>query len=560
MNLRFGRLTDENIRLTQIDHDGAVDDDDANEVCIIGAIALGIIFKIFDEELVPVLPLGVDFDVIIVAMFTCVRVAMSGIVESCISQAAWIWVSDARQSRTHDMRARLEDFKIYDEASRGLWGSICLIWRLRARHLACIGALIVILVHGLEASSQQLYQYEPRQWKNDTAGLVEPPPRMPGLNVSTKAAIYSGILSLDVKEIGADCKPENHTCTWKVVPTLAVCGECNKLSVETVCSDKSQTCLYKTPSGTSFDVANSPNTEKFKVTNSRNGIFHHINSTSQTYISVFDVLWVSRTRRKTKILAHECALWFCMKTYMIEVGDGGLNQTYADGWNTTRFEKDNSAHFGEYVFDNIPEEMHVEKQSRYSITKEALAALQRFIDPLLEGTYEHQYTIINFSSEWVEGLYNAQWNLEDWIRRFSTSLTNEVRLHGQVRNKRKDQMRYGCPAFMERQKIIVAWWWLVFPTSLIVISIYYLFHTIIRGARDNISVWKSDSLPMLFCRIDPSILLKVGDGMDLPNGLDKRVGDVKVCLLREEDGDWVFKPIESEESSSDSDSERGTSW
>ncbi|CAI0653480.1 unnamed protein product [Colletotrichum noveboracense] len=531
-------------------------------VCIIGAIALGIIFKRFDKDLVPVLPLGVDFDVIIVAMFTCVRVAMSGIVESCISQAAWIWVSDARQSRTHDMRARLEDFKIYDEASRGLWGSICLIWRLRARHLACIGALIVILVHGLEASSQQLYQYEPRPWKNETAGLVEPPPRMPALNGSTKAAIYSGIFSLDVKDIGADCKPENHTCTWEAVPTLAVCGECNNLNVETTCTDKSQTCLYRTPSGTSFDVANSPNTERFKVTNSPDGIFHHMNSTSRTYINVFDFLWVSRTRRKTKIHAHECALWFCMKTYTIKAGDGGLNQTVPENkkWHTTRFKKANSAHFGEYVFIDIPGIMNVTNSSRYSVTKEALAALQRFTDPLLEGTYEKQYTIINFSSDWVEGLYNAQGNLKDWIGRFSTSLTNEVRLHGHIRNEQRDRQRYGCPAVMERQMIIVAWWWLIFPTALIVISIYYLFHTIIRGARDDISVWKSDSLPMLFCRIDPSILLKVGDGMDLPNGLDKRVGNEKVCLLREEDGDWVFKPIESEESSSDSDSEGGISW
>ncbi|KAJ3961511.1 hypothetical protein N0V92_001784 [Colletotrichum tropicale] len=285
-----------------------------------------------------------------------------------------------------------------------------------------------------------------------------------------------------------------------------------------------------------------------------------MNSTSRTYINVFDFLWVSRTRQKTKILAHECALWFCIKTYTIEVDEGGLNQTCLDAWNTTRFEKDNSAHFGEYVFVNIPKEMHVEKPSRYSVTKEALAALQRFIDPLLEGTFESQYTIINFSSDWVEGLYNAQRNLKDWIGRFSTSLTNEVRLHGHIRNEQQDRHRYGCPAVMERQMIIVAWWWLIFPTALIVISIYYLFHTIIRGARDDISVWKSDSLPMLFCRIDPSILLKVGDGMDLPNGLDKRVGDEKVCLLREEDGDWVFKPIESEESSSDSDSEGGISW
>lgn len=146
--------------IQQIDRDGGVDDDDdADEgplrpppksdyksiykwwndeyrlvaVCIIGAIALGILFHRFDNQLIPKLPGDVDFDVIVVAMFTCVRVAMSGIVESSISQAAWIWVSEARQRRTNDMRARLEDFKIYDEASRGLWGSLRLLWRLRGR-------------------------------------------------------------------------------------------------------------------------------------------------------------------------------------------------------------------------------------------------------------------------------------------------------------------------------------------------------------------------------------------------------------------------------------------
>ncbi|OBR10601.1 hypothetical protein CH63R_06293 [Colletotrichum higginsianum IMI 349063] len=135
------------VRFCQGDHDGAVDDDDEAEegpprplpnhdykaiykwwndeyrlvaVCITGAIVLGIIFGRFDKQVVPQLKGGIDFDVVIVAMFTCVRVAMSGIVESSISQAAWIWVSEARQRRTNNMRARLEDFKIYDEASRGL--------------------------------------------------------------------------------------------------------------------------------------------------------------------------------------------------------------------------------------------------------------------------------------------------------------------------------------------------------------------------------------------------------------------------------------------------------
>ncbi|KAK1969263.1 hypothetical protein LY78DRAFT_700934 [Colletotrichum sublineola] len=155
------------MRVDRVGHDGAVDDDDDGEegpprplpkhdyraiykwwndeyrlvaVCILGAIALGIIFRKFDKRVVPQLRGNIDFDVIIVAMFTCVRVAMSGIVESSISQAAWIWVSE---------------------------------------HLACIGALIVILTHGLEASSQQLYRYEgrPVAVKSHNEPPIPAPPR-----------------------------------------------------------------------------------------------------------------------------------------------------------------------------------------------------------------------------------------------------------------------------------------------------------------------------------------------------------------------------------------------
>ncbi|OLN92819.1 hypothetical protein CCHL11_06705 [Colletotrichum chlorophyti] len=338
------------------------------------------------------------------------------------------------------------------------------------------------------------------------------------LNVSTKAAVYSGILSVDVRELDVDCAFAN--CTWPIIPTLAVCGECNLMSVITICTDKSHACLYSLPSGTS------------------------------AYISVFDVLWVEKTRDETKTIGQECALWFCMQSYDITVNESRQNQTMIRIWNSTRFEDSNSAHGDEYVFIDIPADMNVPRESRYSISSRALEVLQKFVEPLVEGTSEKQYTIINFSSDWAEGMYNARLNLPSWIRRFSTSLTNEVRLHGQVRDK--ERHRYDGRAYDTAQVIIVEWKWLMFPTGLIVVSIYYLFHTIIRGARDGVSVWKSDSLPMLFCRIDPSILGKVGDGMDVPNGLDERVGEVKVCLLREDDGDWVFKPIESESSSSSS--------
>ncbi len=88
-------------------------------VCTVFAAGLTVLLVKYDGEVVPDLIGGLQLDTFIIAMTTVVRVSMKGIVESSLSQAAWVWVSKARQKRCKH-RARLQDFKLFDEASRGL--------------------------------------------------------------------------------------------------------------------------------------------------------------------------------------------------------------------------------------------------------------------------------------------------------------------------------------------------------------------------------------------------------------------------------------------------------
>ena len=83
---------------------------------------------------------------------------------------------------------------------------------------------------------------------------------------------------------------------------------------------------------------------------------------------------------------------------------------------------------------------------------------------------------------------------------------------------------------------------------MIVLSVYLLLHTIITSARDRVSVWKSAALPMLFIKVDENIHERVRDGMDVPNGLDERIGDLKVALYRGENRQWGFRtPVNDED-------------
>lgn len=105
-------------------------------VCLAAAAGLLVLLARYDGQLEPELALGVKLSTGLVAVMTVFRVALSAIVETTLSQGAWIWVSAARQRRKKTEPARLEDFKMFDEASRGLAGSLWLIWRLRGVYVA----------------------------------------------------------------------------------------------------------------------------------------------------------------------------------------------------------------------------------------------------------------------------------------------------------------------------------------------------------------------------------------------------------------------------------------
>ncbi|KAK0629999.1 hypothetical protein B0T17DRAFT_206969 [Bombardia bombarda] len=88
-------------------------------VCVITAACLTVLLQSYDNKVVPDLGGGLQIDTAIIALVSIVRVTMKAFVEAAVSQGAWIWVSEMSQRRSKH-NARLSDFKIFDEASRGL--------------------------------------------------------------------------------------------------------------------------------------------------------------------------------------------------------------------------------------------------------------------------------------------------------------------------------------------------------------------------------------------------------------------------------------------------------
>jgi len=120
---------------------------------------------------------------VIVALITVLRLSLKSIVDAAVSQGAWIWVSEGYQrQQKRPQHAHFSDFKVFDDASRGLSGSVRLLWRMKFKHLGCVGAAIIILVQGFESFSQQMVAFEERPYPvvagndNGVDHMAAPPP------------------------------------------------------------------------------------------------------------------------------------------------------------------------------------------------------------------------------------------------------------------------------------------------------------------------------------------------------------------------------------------------
>jgi hypothetical protein len=90
---------------------------------------LGVLYG-YNGRVVQRLPLGITLNGVVAVLATISRTSLMVPVASGLSQGKWIWFSPKRALPNGK---RLEDLETFDNASRGSWGSLQLLWRLKAR-------------------------------------------------------------------------------------------------------------------------------------------------------------------------------------------------------------------------------------------------------------------------------------------------------------------------------------------------------------------------------------------------------------------------------------------
>ena len=182
----------------------------------------------FKNKPLPQWKYGLSINALVAVYTTILKATVVLVVGEGLSQLKWAWFHQKRQ---------LKDLVSFDNASRGPWGALILVWRLRGRqYISCCGALVIIATLIMDPFVQQVIStYD---CDIEVEGGLARIPRANGFDpyrgdifeldddflFEMRKSVLAGIYSPGEK-VTSDCATGN--CTFpSEYHTIAYCSEC----------------------------------------------------------------------------------------------------------------------------------------------------------------------------------------------------------------------------------------------------------------------------------------------------------------------------------------------
>jgi hypothetical protein len=209
-----------------------------------------------DQKPLPQWPKHLSVNTLIAVYGVIIKAAAGFIIAEGISHIKW---TNLKQPQT------LDRFERHDQASRGPWGALLLLWNDKGRNISSLGAVITILILFLEPFSQQIIGiYDCDQTHHDkiasipTSNYYFPESYyVAGGTYSTswdmRNTINRGIFATTKSQVEFSCPSGN--CTFPgTYSSLAFCSVCEDVSAKLV-------PVYNTTSN--FTSSGAPRTESY---------------------------------------------------------------------------------------------------------------------------------------------------------------------------------------------------------------------------------------------------------------------------------------------------------
>ena len=551
-------------------------------VSILALISIGVMLGLYNGKPLSAWSHTISLNTALSTLATVMKGFMMIPIGSCLSQLKWHWYSKKKRA--------LHDFGIFDQASRGPWGSMMLLIRLKFWHFASIGALITVLTLASDSFVQQSVGYPllkvPQvhqaalvpyaqaytSYLDGTYGIANAEVTQPMM-----AAIYDGVfnsnLTRSASSIQATCPSGN--CTYPAYASLAVCSHCTEVTSMLQYSETPNLLgtiyTWRLPNGhelvnaeTAITQINMTGTSLGDGTDSIQ-TFPLNSKVLDTYQSIGTLTNISIIAEsdhpqepKNNAVAIDCTLHFCAKSYqssaLLNIYDENVSITY-DKPRWTDFAADRSNHFVETAQFSVPSSVfpdvvHQSLLFKINISGAAIA-LQRAL-ALLTGTVMNTSGAQQvFTTSVAQGFYYRGLqvsNMNNTVATIALALSNTIR---QLRQQKSAGSDAGStPGLTARgttwallSHIEVQWLWLLLPLFMVLLATAFLALTIWKASKSGIPSWRSSALAVMEHGLNTTMLeagsdvekvdvAGVGDGKESVGELESWAKGMDVRLQR----------------------------
>ncbi|MCJ1307443.1 hypothetical protein MMC25_001089 [Agyrium rufum] len=493
----------------------------------------------FSGRALPEWPLNITLNTLIALLATVANANLSPVVQSGLSQLKWIRFKD---------RAPLADMEAYDDASRGTWGALKLLVRLRGGFFGSFGAVVAIIALALGPFAQQVATYRQRLVLASSPATIPTALNytgvLPGSSSSDgfvpilpmKSAVYYGLFSESDPSANLKFNCPTGNCTWPEFDTLAVCSSCVDLTpfLSRYCAGGTpndgnvSSCGWQVPQGAHLNSS----ADVFSMTSklpSDHG--------TMPYTTIMKLIFMGTEAQNLPPLnynpwATQCTLSYCLQTFQSSTMNGIISEKVISMVENHTIVDISSNHGAD-----IPVVLSTSKNVTYEIGMGAMLGIRSwFADLFKEGSATRNSSLANstrsiptssvivnltvgissgttyFDSDIVQTFYWDYYEyatgLPDAMSSLATAMTVAFRsFNGAIPVE-------GI-AFSTETYVHVRWGWIALPVVVVIFTAIFLSTTIFLSQRSGSQAWKSSALAMLFHGLDEETRERFGGGKSL---------------------------------------------
>ncbi|KAI2631811.1 hypothetical protein GGR54DRAFT_581111 [Hypoxylon sp. NC1633] len=458
-----------------------------------------VLLQEIDGQCIDLWPYSIRPNSLLSVLTTIGRAAMMVPVASCLGQAKWSHF----QRRSH----ALDHVQLYDDASRGPWGSFLLLLSGRLKAAAACGlAVVTILGLGIDPSVQQILELRIRQaplanttaligradnytsrsiWSRAFQGWGGPQDPTPH-NLELQTAIANGVLGT-AQSVGFHCPEPATSCIWDQFQTLAVCASFRNVTNDVRERHSNSTMfIYDFPEGNPviMDVST---------------LFHSVGFLREVYNGmVLNGIGMENATDYANLqrLYFSIELNWCLRTYHhVVASPAGIKEaTYTT--EPLRYHN-NSANTGRIGGGNFAYQSYEADSSQvlFNISTPLRQGLWIFINELFSREihapihYDEQF---DDNAKFGEFLYYA--NMPNFTKNLEETLTNQIRSSSTGDNQ--EAVMFAGQAFYQETYWYVEWPWITLPIVEVFLTALLLLISIVFTWRHPLL--KSSALALLF--------------------------------------------------------------